>query len=473
VITRAHVGVTLAATLATAVLVVAADSVSLSTVVLGSVGIGVVVALFVALRRRPELAGVVVIAGFALQPALKFFVSAYFGPAKDGVVILVVAAFLSRMPARRRELLGRDVVTAAFVSALLVLYLLNPAGSHDSAWSAETRLVIESFLLFGIGLAEPDAAGTARVAVSTLVFVGCGEAIYGLFQQAVGYAWLITHLGYTYGDQVRQSSTGNLRSFGTFDDAFSFGCFELLALVGSMRGRAMGGLSRRWIIPVLLSLGVIVSFVRTDWAILAALGVVALCRSVRRSAWVGLLGAGGVSALILVGVLSTTHVAASGTAGSESFIFSLNGRTLVWDKIVPTPSALFAGDGVGTFGSGLARAQLGSGIVQDPHYKAGQVVASSSVGAITSVDSSYFATLADVGLPGLLLLLGVPTLQDLPASDPPARPRGLDRSRFSLRHDGRLPDAVIADRVPIWGHLSVLGRRLGRQRPCGAAAPER
>lgn len=360
----------------------------------------------VALRRHPEALAVVIVTFFALQPALKFFFSRYFGPAKDGLVILAVALWASRVWNRRSQLRDRDFTIVLLVCTLLGIYVLNVAGSHGAAWLDGTRLVIEGFSLFLMALGELDAKRVLRYGLVALVAVGAAEAAYGLFQQAVGFPWLVHHLRYAFGNQVRTTPSGNLRSFGTFNDAFSYGSFELLALVAGMRWRPRTWAWSAYGLRCLLVVGVSISFVRTDWVILAVLGIVALCRSVRSSAWPGFLGAAAVAAMAVLVALSGTHVAANGSAGSKSFLLSLNGRTLVWGKIVPTPWVLVGGDGVGTFGSGLARSQV-QGIVPEQHYVPGQKPVASSVGNVQSIDSSYLATVADVGLPGLLLLLGI------------------------------------------------------------------
>ncbi len=68
------------------------------------------------------------------------------------------------------------------------------------------------------------------------------------------------------------------------------------------------------------------------------------------------------------------------------------------------PGKLIGGDGVGTTGAGLARSQV-AGIIPTTRFAPPPTAAQTQGGNLQSLNSSYLATLADIGIVGLLLLL--------------------------------------------------------------------
>ncbi|MHB8452714.1 MAG: hypothetical protein ACYDAQ_20010 [Mycobacteriales bacterium] len=376
---------------------------------LGLVGLAGFVGMVVAVRRSPHVLAPMVVVGFALQPALKFFVSVLFGPAKDAVVLLGATALVVDLAARRRHgralraagVLAPDAWVVSGVVLLMLLYLINPAGAHDTAWADAARLTIEAFLLFLMGYLAPDPRRVWRWASVSLLVTGVFETLVGLWEQYEGVTRLVVGYGYAYGEQVRQTAGGSLRSFGTFDDPFNYATFMLVAFaVASTRKLS----PRTFALLATLGLGVAVSYDRTDISLVAIVLALMLVRRSKGTAAGPFLAALAVAGLVILGLEhAPTH---AGSAHSTSFLLSLNGRTKAWGDLFRHPARLIAGQGVGAHGTGLARSQYGL-IAPVNHYQAGKSVAAASNANLTSIDSSYLALLDDVGLPGLLLLVGV------------------------------------------------------------------
>src|SRR5581483_5940062 len=102
--------------------------------------------------------------GFAVQPALKFFVFPYFGPAKDGIVVIACASALIAA-VQRIDRHRRDALIVSAVILLGLLYVANPAGGHGSEWANGTRLVLESLALFVTAYLGPSSGRTWRWAI--------------------------------------------------------------------------------------------------------------------------------------------------------------------------------------------------------------------------------------------------------------------------------------------------------------------
>jgi hypothetical protein len=143
------------------------------------------------------------------------------------------------------------------------------------------------------------------------------------------------------------------------------------------------------------------SFVRTGAIILLVVGAVVLVQLRKTPSALGLLMAAFLAAaLFLVLVPQTTTTS---DASTKEFVLTLNGRTQGWSNVIRAPDELLAGRGVGVIGSGAARAasnfsQKASGPAR---------VLSTQQFQQYNIDSSYFATVADVGLVGLALLLAI------------------------------------------------------------------
>jgi hypothetical protein len=78
-------------------------------------------------------------------------------------------------------------------------------------------------------------------------------------------------------------------------------------------------------------------------------------------------------------------------AGPNEYL-TLNGRTTVWKTVFADPARIPFGLGVGKVGTAADRAKFG--VVADPNRADDRTIA---------VDSGYFATVADVGIVGLLV----------------------------------------------------------------------
>lgn len=353
----------------------------------------------VGFRRAPQVMSVVVVFGFAVQPTLVFFLSSAFGPAKDVIVLagmlsLLASAIVGLPPERRRY----DAWLVGAIVVLLGMYVVNPAGGHGAQWSNGARLVIEAFGLFLIGYLGPNPARTWRWALAALLGVALLNAALGLAQQGIGVQRLVHQFGYQFGEQVRATAAGQFRSFGTLEDPFNYAALLALALVCATldvrrRRLAIG-------IAAALAVGIAISFVRTEIVLMAVIAAIVLVRARRAPSALALLLATIVAA---VGLLALAPQRSGSPTSGASVLSTLNGRTTGWSELLSDPGDLVAGRGVGVVGSGLARSAT-AGIYQPGHFKAGQAPAVASTEELRSVDSSYLATLADVGFAGLALL---------------------------------------------------------------------
>jgi hypothetical protein len=329
---------------------------------------------------------------FAFIPAAKVFVSPKIGPLKDIVILAAIVAtaailVLDRREERRRPAPDRWVLLA--VALLLGLYVVNVGGGHGVAWAQGVRLMAEPFLLLVVGLTLDHASRTLRYGAVSLGLTAGIAAVYGLVQQAVG-EWTLVGWGYTFSSQVR-TYNGHLRSFGTFDDPFVYAAFLLFGLV------VLLFLTRRGLLPLaagaLLLLGLAASYVRTAAVIVVALG----------GLWLARKGFGSSSVLVIaaaVAAMASILITSAGATQSQSYTsdtstLTLNGRTSAWKAALGPASEWPFGRGVGKVGTAAYRAQF-------------SLVAGPSVQPTTrAVDSGYLATLADVGLVGVGVLLAL------------------------------------------------------------------
>jgi hypothetical protein len=288
-------------------------------------------------------------------------------------------------------------VLVLITGLLIMLYLIDPGGSHGAGWTAQTRLVTEPFLLFFIGWALGVRGGVASTFRRTLLWTAGVVAAYGLLQQGIGAARLVSW-GYSYDAQVRTIG-GQLRSFGTLDSSFEYVTLLSLAIAVALLWR---GRKPPAALIVLLVAGLAVGFVRTSAVV--ALALIALVVILRGRPFVGvtLLAAGLVAGVTLLGL----GPAASAPQTDRSFAsqdIALNGRVSVWSATIDSPKDFAIGRGVGVVGTGAERAliqQEGGG---------GPTSATtgerSGAGSGLAVDSAYFAALADVGVLGVLAIL--------------------------------------------------------------------
>jgi hypothetical protein len=346
---------------------------------------------------RPTSILWLVIIGFALQPDLKFFISSYFGPAKDIIAIaaiIVTAIYVGGR--RRRRQLSCDPWIVSGMLAVIALYLIDVGGSHDGVWQSAVRPVIEAFGLFLCGYVFLRTDDAWRVCVRAMLAMGLLEAVTGILDQLVGGAFLANTLGFPYNEVVIQVGPV-LRSFGTQLDPFNYAAMTALTIPFAFF--TMGEHRRRQATAIgLLAIGVVCAFIRTSAGIGLGLILLGLVRA-GRAATAGFVLAATV--LVLVAYLVNAQSAGPGPSTAAT----LNGRTTEWARVFH-PEVLLAGAGVGQFGSGADR-QLQGAIISVQKQGQQSQDQPSTTAAATSIDSSYLALISDVGLPGLLLVLAV------------------------------------------------------------------
>jgi hypothetical protein len=377
--------------LATVAAAVAADRFG-TRIGLGAVaGAAFAVFTFLGFLRVPHVAVAVSIAVFTAIPALKIFVNPLIGSVKDLIIIVAAAAAIVLYIVERRPI---DRWVAGLVGVLLALYVINAGGAHGAGWLQGVRLVGEPLMLLLIGMSLPDPQRVLRWAVLALVVSTVGAALFGILQQFVGDGVLLGW-GYQYDINLR-TINGHLRSFGPTDDPFAYAAlllFGLVAVLFDPRRKPWA-----WGAVGLITIGLAFSFVRTAAIIVVAIGGLLLVR--RGLARVGLLLvvaavlSGAVALLTLSGSTSSELTVSSSASTSGRLNLVLNGRVSAWTAAVgDKPGAWLLGRGVGTVGTAAQRA----GYTFAP--------TSGDTSPSSAVDSGYLATLADVGLGGLAVLL--------------------------------------------------------------------
>ena len=368
------------------------------TAVLGVFAVGLI---FVAFVSKPHLgvAGLVVL--FALVPALKVFVSPLLGATKDVATAAAVCGAVIVGLFDRPKVDRRIVV---LVGMLLALYVINAGGGHGLAWLQGVRLVSEPLLLLLVGLVLPDPRRNLRYAVGALIIAACFEAAYGVLQQLVGAATLVSW-GYEYGTQVRTVGAF-MRSFGTSDDPFTYAAFLLFGLAAVLFTRRRGGWTTAAF--VVITLGLFASLVRTAVLIVAAFVGLMIGRrgdTVTAALLVAATTLAGLALLITQATGTETRTFQVSTpTGTERTTrpgvadLVLNGRVSAWSAALgDQPHEWFFGRGVGEVGTAADRAGVGFAPVE----------ASGRVKAGLAVDSGYLAAIADVGILGLGVLLAL------------------------------------------------------------------
>lgn len=346
----------------------------------------------------PQVAVAVAIPLFAIIPAAKVFVTLWAGPVKD--VVTIAAAFAVAIRVLQRE--GRKTAARTDTAILLAiglylgLYVLNVGGAVSGigfgvGWIQGVRLVSEPLILLLAGLLLPNPRRTLRWGAASFIASGCAVAFFGIVQQLLGPARLVS-LGYSYSSQVRMAH-GYLRAFGTLDDPFTYAAFLLLALATVMFWMRRRNLALAC--GVLITIGIAVSLVQTAALVIGALLAVVLVRAGRTAVGLVLMLAMIASGLAIVLGSSSATQTRSVVVGPNNYL-TLNGRTTVWKTVFADPARLPLGLGVGKVGTAAMRASIGVTSVEGSPNAAKSSVA---------VDSGYFATVADVGLLGLAVLL--------------------------------------------------------------------
>jgi hypothetical protein len=382
---------------------------SSATISLGAIGVLLLyVVVVLAYLRAPHVAVAGTIALFVFLPTLKVFISPSLGGVKDLVGLAAITAAAILIIFQRRRV---DRRIAVLTTLFMALYVINPTHAHDVAWAQGVRLTGEPTLLLIAGLTLPNPQRTLRWALGALIAVGLIVALYGLLQQVLGPARLVS-LGYSFTGQVRLIG-GRLRSFGTLDDPFAYAAVLYFALAALYFWLKRGPIA--YIVGSLILLGLVASLVRTAAPVLIAFIAMGL---IRRGHVIPALAFASATVVIAAGTLlgaSGTHTQAvtvyfanGGSTVVNSPVpaqgtLSLNGRTSAWQAAVGSNPLTWAfGRGVGQVGTAAQRATQGLIPTAGP----GTTSATSSANA-RAVDSGYFATVADVGLIGLVIQLAL------------------------------------------------------------------
>jgi hypothetical protein len=366
----------------------------------GLVGLVVFVALAALFVRVPWVAVPLAIGVFTVLQTVRTFTTPTAGAAKEAISLAAVGGafvvFVQRRASRRP--IAIDMLLVVLLLLLLALYVGNIGGAlsgqtgHGGPWLQGIRLFFEPVALFVTGLLLPDPRRTFRAGVTAALAAGAVVASYGVVQQYLGIGRLM-HLGYTYGHEVRQIGP-HLRSFGTFGEPFSYAAF-LLLVIGLLLVRQRLGLAESALLA-LLAIGLVFSYVRTAAVIALALVGLALARR-GRAVGAALLLLCSAALATIVFIIATQKAATRTVPLSPTTYLTLNGRTKIWrSQLGTSPTAWIFGRGVGATGTAAQRSQeslLGKQKLN-------------STKATTVVDSGYLALMADVGLIGVLLMLG-------------------------------------------------------------------
>jgi hypothetical protein len=359
------------------------------------VGLLAFMAVLTSFMAAPHITVAFVIPYFALLPMLKTLVSPKLGPTKD--IMIGAAAIAAGLSVIQRRAVGRTwrgdqpllVITLLFM-ALYVLDVgagLSGGSRYGLAWFHGVRLVWEPLLLLLFGLSVRDPRRTLRWAAVALIVAAFIGASVGLLQQVVGASRLIS-LGYSYQAQVRTIS-GHLRSFGTFDQPFDYATVLAFGLAGVLLWARRG--AARTVVGLVIVAGLTVSYVRGAALSVLALVALLLGRKGSLATAVALLAATAAAAVVIV-LVATRPTPGPVVQTAPSVYLTLNGRTRSWRAALGKPSTWAFGRGVGLYGTAALRAVQSR---QGPAVQAPTMAA----------DSGYLATLSDVGLVGLAVLL--------------------------------------------------------------------
>lgn len=385
------------------------------------VGLPVAVALFIgavaAFVLYPHVSIAATVVLFALVPMLKVLVLAEVGVVKDAVVVAAVVAATIVFVFDRPRIDRRPLI---LVAILLGLYVINVGSGHGVAWGQGVRLTGEPLVLLLVGLILPEPRRTFRWALGALIGTACLVAGYGIVQQIVG-KYTLVDWGYSFEDQVRSLPSGQLRSFGTFDDPFAYAAFLLYGLGAVCFWLRRGPLA--WGAGALILVGILFSFSRTAALILVAfIGLALWRRRLPVTATMVVVAIVLTAALILVnagGTQSKTVTLAGNPDNSFSANVILNGRISAWSAALgDDPTDWVLGRGVGEVGTAAERSTYTVTRSSDSDERE------------QAVDSGYLATIADVGFVGLGVLLALFAL--LAASAIRAARRGLDEGWVGL-----------------------------------------
>ena len=305
------------------------------------------------LYRRPELAAWAAVLLFSTSAELRLRVDPTIGVLKDALVALLVALVavaVWQRPAALRRLRGLALPAAAL--ALLVgLYALDPAGDHGTSWIFGTRLLIEVLALLVAGAVLAPRTTLVHL-VRAMVVVLPLEAVFAWVQQAAGPASLIYRWGYEYGSQVRSTSSGGVRTSGTFEDPFQLAALAVLGLALALF------VASRWQAAVLIVSAVAVLGATSVRTAMLQAGLLLVVYAVQRGYGREAASLAAVAAVAGVFFLATTTSAVRPGAPEEPLLFTLNGRSDAWALAVDGWESLVTGNGVGARGTGSTRTSV-------------------------------------------------------------------------------------------------------------------
>jgi hypothetical protein len=374
----------------------------LSTIVGPGLSLGALVVLALLLLvvssflAVPHLAVAATIPVFALIPVVKVLAVPWLGPLKDLITVGAILAALLVVIQRSAtgERIRADAWVAGLALALIGLYVVNLGGrlERDAAWLHGMRLNALPLMLLVAGMALPNPRRTLRWATASLIATACFVALVGIAQQTVGVGQL-NDLGFEYDLQIR-TINGRLRSFGTLDDPFAYAALLMFAFAAVLMWMRRGALAIA--AGTIIAAGLTVSYVRS--AIIIGFALVAVWLARKRQTTVSfflMLFAAVVAGFLLVRSSGATE--GRTVRAGPNFFLTVNGRTDAWSIILDKPSSMPFGQGVGEVGTAADRATYTvSRSAEDARDAEGAIV-----------DSSYFATIADIGLIGLSLLIAL------------------------------------------------------------------
>jgi hypothetical protein len=378
-----------------ALLAASANEVGATLTVTALAGLTFFCATVACYLAAPHVAVALTIPLFAFLPAVKALVMPTAGPVKDVVVLAAITAMAIRFLQRSESGQSQpgDRWTGVVVALLIALYVANPGGREgllelDPAWFHGVRLVSEPLLLLLVGLSIDDPRRTLRWALTSLVATGVVVACIGVMQQVVGREGLVK-LGYSYEYEVR-SVGGRLRSFGPFDESFAYAAFLMFGCAAVVLWMRRGGLA--YIAALAIGAGLLVSFVRGVVPVVVALIGLWLARNRNAATAVLLLGASCAAAVAFL-ITAETRVPRRTIQAGPSTYLTLNERTSQWQALLSDPSVWSVGWGVGAVGTAAERATFGLTRPNEARPNA--------------LNSGYLATMADVGVLGVLLVLAL------------------------------------------------------------------
>ena len=349
-----------------------------------------------AFLATPHLAVAVTIPLFVLIPVIKVLALPWLGPLKDLVTVGAILASLMLVIQRSAtgERIKADSWAVGLALLLIGLYVANLGGrlERDAAWLHGMRLNALPLMLLIAGMALPNPRRTLRWATASLIATAVFVALVGIAQQAIGVERL-NELGFEYDLHLR-TIEGRLRSFGTLDDPFAYAALLMFAFAAVLMWMRRGAIAVA--AGTIIAAGLTVSYVRS--AIIIAFALVAVWLARKRQTTVSfflMLFAAVVAGFLLVRSSGATE--GRTVRAGPNFFLTVNGRTDAWSIIFDKPSAMPFGQGVGEVGTAADRATY--------TVSRSAEEARSAEGAI--VDSSYFATIGDIGVIGLALLIAL------------------------------------------------------------------